>query len=120
MSLSHCLRLCCVLMALGLLLGLAGEAKAQPTYNFTTLNVPGSSLPSHAYATGINALGQIVGWSATGAFLFENGNYTTLDVPGASSFTACLGINASGQIVGSYDVYDHGSLQRGFLATPVP
>ena len=28
------------LMALGLLLGLAGHAKAQPTYSFTTLDVP--------------------------------------------------------------------------------
>jgi hypothetical protein len=32
-------------------------------------------------------------------------NYTTLEVPGAAS-TSALGINASGQIVGSYDAGD--------------
>jgi hypothetical protein len=47
--------------ALGLLVGLAGHAKAQPTYSFTTLDVPGSSYAS-ATATGINASGQIVGY----------------------------------------------------------
>jgi uncharacterized membrane protein len=49
-------------------------------------------------------------------FLFNNGNYTTLDVPG-SSLTATNGINDAGQIVG---VYADASGLHGFLATPVP
>ena len=106
-------RLFCGLMALGLLVGLAADAKAQPTYSFTTIDVPGSSLPSHTYATGINALGQIVGYSdVAGAFLYDQGSYATLTVPGATN-TKAYGINDSGQIVGSYDghgfLLDHGS-----------
>jgi probable HAF family extracellular repeat protein len=73
-----------LLVALGLLLGLAGQAKAQPTYAFTIFDVPGASFP--AYAQGINTSGQIVGHyvDADGiwhGFLFDNGSYTTLDVP---------------------------------------
>jgi hypothetical protein len=46
---SHCLKVSgrkCFfrgLMALGLLVGFTGHAKAQPTYAFTTLDRPGSS-----------------------------------------------------------------------------
>jgi hypothetical protein len=49
---------CGGMMVLGLLLGLAAHAKAQPTYSFTTLDVPGSIDTS---ANGINASGQIMG-----------------------------------------------------------
>jgi hypothetical protein len=49
-------------------------------------------------------------------FVLDQGNYTTLDVPG-STFTWANGINDSGQIVGSYE--DAGGT-HGFLATPVP
>jgi hypothetical protein len=58
-----CLRFFCVLMALGLLIGFAGDAKAQPSY----------------------ASGQIVGWydgpEGRHGFLLDQGNYSTLDVP---------------------------------------
>jgi probable HAF family extracellular repeat protein len=47
----------------------------------------------------------------THGFLLDNGNYTTLDVPGSSS-TWATGINASGQIVGSYS---DGTGSHGFL-----
>jgi hypothetical protein len=70
-------RYLCSLVALGLFLGRAGQATGQPTYSFTTLDVPGAS-----YAN-----------------------------------TTVNGINASGQIVGSYD--DAGG-RHGFLAIPVP
>jgi hypothetical protein len=33
------------LLVLGLFLGMTGQAKAQPTFVFTTLDVPGSSAP---------------------------------------------------------------------------
>jgi probable HAF family extracellular repeat protein len=121
MSLSHCLRFFCGLMALGLLLGLAEDVKAQPTYVFTTLDVPGSSLGLPiTVANGINASGQIVGWYVdyvdplyhAHGFLFDQGSYTTLDMPG-STWTEVHGINDAGQIVGYYqDAADNG---HGFL-----
>jgi hypothetical protein len=45
----------------GLFLGIAGQAQAQPTYTFTTLDVPGT-LTTYNNLNGINASGQIVGW----------------------------------------------------------
>ena len=47
------------LVALGLFVGVTGRAMAQPSYSFTTLDVPDSTA---TYATGINASGQIVGY----------------------------------------------------------
>jgi len=44
----------CSLVALGLLVGVTGQAMAQPSYRFTILDVPGSSKAS-AVALGINA-----------------------------------------------------------------
>jgi probable HAF family extracellular repeat protein len=98
-------RYLCVLMVLCLLVGLTGQAMAQPSYSFTTLDVPGSSYASTT-ARGINASGQIVGYYEDAAgnphgLLFDQGSYTTLDVP-HSTLTQALGVNASGQIVGFY------------------
>jgi probable HAF family extracellular repeat protein len=72
----------CGLMALGLLPGFTGHGKAQPTYGFTTLDVPGSAYPNSTSANGISASGQIVGGysgaaAGTYAFLLDNGGYTT-------------------------------------------
>jgi uncharacterized membrane protein len=106
----------CGLMALGLLVALAGDAKAQPTYSFTTFDVPGSFIRNSTFAKGINSSGQIVGAYDGHGFLLDQGHYTTLDVPG-STWTEAYGINASGQIVGYYHD-DRG--RHGFLATPVP
>src|SRR5262245_43253210 len=93
----------CGLMALGLLVGLAGDAKAQQTYSFSTLDVPGSV---HTEALGIDDLGQIVGGFVdnTGGhgFLLDNGTYTTLDV-------WATGINDSGQILGLGGLLDNGN-----------
>jgi hypothetical protein len=49
-------------------------------------------------------------------FLYDQGSYTPLDVPGSGGSWA-YGINATGQIVG---VYADGGGTHGFLATPVP
>jgi hypothetical protein len=49
----------CGLMALGLLVCLAGHAKAQATYAFTPFDVPCGYYDTTPY--GINASGQIVG-----------------------------------------------------------
>ena len=122
-------RYLCSLVALGLLVGVTGQAMAQPSYSFTILDVPGSSKAS-AVALGINASGQIVGGYSGGSgsnlgrcFLLDNGTYTTLDPPGSGSSEfhgqPANGINASGQIVGFYYTADPEST-HGFLATPVP
>src|SRR5262245_2373743 len=91
----------CVLMALGLLVGLARHAHAQPTYSFTTLDVPGALVPVGSRATGINDSGQIVGGARNG-FLLDQGSYTTIDPPGSTGGSIASGINDSGQIVGYY------------------
>jgi uncharacterized membrane protein len=95
--------------------------------SYTTLDVPGATF---TVARGINDSGQIVGvygddpadiyYDDAGpgyhGFLPDNGNYTTLDVPGSAG-TRAYGINASGQIVGAY--LDGGG-RHGFLAIPEP
>jgi probable HAF family extracellular repeat protein len=91
-------------VALGLLVGVTGQATAQPSYTFSTLDVPGSSYAS-TFAQGINDSGQIVGWYVDAGgrhgFLLDNGTYTTLD-PSGSIRTEAYGINNAGKIVGSY------------------
>jgi probable HAF family extracellular repeat protein len=109
-------RFLCSLVALGLLVGVTGRTMAQPTYTFATLDVPGASYAS-TIPTGINSSGQIVGYFQDAAgndhgFLFDQGSYTTLDVPGGTG-TWAIGINDSGQIVGSYR--DAANNDRGFL-----
>src|SRR6516162_8884849 len=100
----------CGLLILGLFLAMAEPGQGQPTYAFSTLDVPGASFAFGLLnANGINDSGQIVGTYGGGAgingFLLDQGRYTTLDVPGANSGydgTQANGINALGQIVGSY------------------
>jgi probable HAF family extracellular repeat protein len=58
-------------------------------------------------ATGINNLGQIVGYYLDSnnfqhGYLYSNGTYVTLDDPLGSHGTVATGINDSGQIVGFY------------------
>jgi probable HAF family extracellular repeat protein len=109
-------RYLCSLVALGLFLGMAGQATAQPTHRFTTLDVPGASY-ANTTVNGINDTGQIVGFFSAGpnsyGFLLDHGGYTTLDVPGSRGTTGASGINASGQIVGWYT--DGANKDRGFL-----
>jgi probable HAF family extracellular repeat protein len=108
-------RFLCSLVALGLLQGITGQVKAQPSYSFTTLDVPGSSSPiPETQAFGINDSGQILGYYVAGdvhGFLLDNGSCTTVDPPGSTD-TWAIGINASGQIVGTY--YAAGT-SHGFL-----
>jgi hypothetical protein len=90
------------LMVGALVLGMAAQAKAQPSYFYNVLEVPGSF---GTRARGINDLSQIVG-----DYLDA---YTLLDPPGSIRSEA-FGINNSGQIVGSYAGH---FLAPGFLAT---
>jgi probable HAF family extracellular repeat protein len=70
---------------------------------FRPVNFPGPY--SYAYATGINNFGQIVGWTAEGSagdsYLFANGKFKKIDVPGSTATTA-FSINDSGLVVGYY------------------
>ena len=82
-------------------------------------------------ATGINDLGQVVGFTATAGFEWRNGQLTTLSFPGATN-TQALGINNLGEVVGDYTdaagtmhgfVYQHGTFQtvdaHGATATTI-
>ena len=71
--------------------------------SLTALSAPWSS---RTVATGINDVGQIVGFTegntpGSHGFSYFGGAYTQLDVPGATS-TLALGINNRGEIVGAY------------------
>jgi probable HAF family extracellular repeat protein len=81
----------------------------------------------YAWAVGINASGQITGWTSGGlkdidgigrtrAFLYENGVMTDIGALRAGSYyTSANGINASGQIVGFGEI---GGAGRAFLYMP--
>ena len=82
------------------------------------MNVPGAS---RTWAYGINDVGQIVGaysdgGTASHGFIFQNGNYTTLDRPSFAS-TGFLRINNAGQITG-FSNENIGSPSAAFLLDP--
>jgi len=82
-------------------------------YTVTTFDVPGSVFTG---LSGINNAGQIVGEFgdnvANHAFLYSNGVFTTINVPGAG--LTPLGINNTGEIVGSLGD-NIGTGNHGFL-----
>lgn len=92
---------------------------------FTTLDAVGATSTSLLPFTSpkdINASGQIVGWYGLvgevndgHGFVYSNGAFTTLDVPGAQS-TYPSSINDHGQVTG---IYSDGSNAHGFIATPM-
>jgi probable HAF family extracellular repeat protein len=107
-------RFLCGLVVLGLVVGEAGQAKAQPgfSYSFTLFDAPGSVHGTEA--TGINNAGEIVGYYYDDrvnerGFLFSGGTYTSLAAPGSDGVTFPQGINNAGKIVG----WDGGG--NGFL-----
>jgi uncharacterized membrane protein len=67
--------------------------------SFASIAPPGSYV--YVYATGINDLGEIVGWTDHDAFVYQGGQFQTIDFPGAS-MTEAWGVNAGGTIVGWY------------------
>lgn len=108
-----------------LAVALATVIFAQQRFAFTRINDPSTT----AYATypfGINRIGQIVGYylesasagtpqpGKTHGFLLESsGGFTMIDDPLGSQGTSAGGINAAGQVVGSY--YTAGGRAHGFL-----
>ncbi len=95
---------------------------------FTSIDVPGAigapgcrdaPPPQHrgTVGCGINPRGDIVGRynSADGmnhGFLLSGGEFTSIDIPGAT-FTTAIGINPRGDIVGRYD--DADGVTHGYL-----
>jgi probable HAF family extracellular repeat protein len=73
------------------------------TYTFSDVGDPNGN----SVASGINDLGQIVGYysdssGATHGFLYSSGIYTTLNEPFGTSGTFAYGINDAGQVLGQY------------------
>jgi hypothetical protein len=85
---------------------------------FTTIDDPDSSPEATTQAWGINDTGDIVGifnnTHGTHGFLRANGNFTTIDFPGASA-TYAFGINDTDTIVGKFQ--DTAGF-HGFVANP--
>jgi hypothetical protein len=85
------------------------------TGTFTTIDDPLAQFGTQLH--GINDAGVIVGqYDATHGFIYVNGAFTPVDVPGAS-WTNVTGINNNGHIVGFFS--DNTGL-HGFLAMPQP
>lgn len=93
--------------------------------NYTTINYPGKP---YNVALSINDAGKIVGFyndnsdpyhdavaGINHGFIYDNGVYTTVDVPVAVS-TQLRSINNAGQIAGFFT--DSSGITHGFLATP--
>jgi probable HAF family extracellular repeat protein len=82
--------------------------RTAPSYTFTTINAPGV-VPEDVVPDAINDRGEVVGtYDDSGGtehgFLYDNGAFTTLDVPGAVSRygIGVAAINDRGEVVGSY------------------
>lgn len=70
-----------------------------------------------AYATGVNNLGEVAGWttaSTTTSFVYKGGKFRTLVVPGSTDYTEAWGINDGGAVVGWYESCDPSCAIHGF------
>jgi uncharacterized membrane protein len=68
-------------------------------------NVTPPGVYTLVYATSVNNVGEIVGWTSGGlgsnnGFLYKRGKFQTIAVPGANDLTEAWGVNDSGLIVG--------------------
>ena len=68
---------------------------------FVPIKFPGTY--SYAYTTGINNLGQVVGWADSDSYLYAHGKFKIIDFPGAN-LTAAFSINDNGIVVGYYQM----------------
>lgn len=84
----------------------------------TNIKPPGA-LPYTIQTGGLSNAGEVSGSYSDSiglhGFVFDNGIYTTIDVPGAIS-TVATGVNVAGDVVGTYT---DSTGTYGFLATPV-
>src|ERR1700730_18529223 len=102
------------LPAIALLLGpMVGSAQVA-SYNFTSINYPGSTT---TWVYGINNSGEIAGsyFTSSGYVGFvrgNNNNFTSFNIPGSVD-TDALGINDPGQIAGT--VFSNCCDSMGFI-----
>ncbi len=72
---------------------------------FKNISPPGTYL--YAYGTGVNNLGEIVGFILNGSdssgFVYKNGKSRSLVFPGPTIMTLAMGLNDGGVIVGWYE-----------------
>jgi uncharacterized membrane protein len=95
-----------IALALSLLLGFPGLARADFTFNFTTIDVPGASRT----AANANSTNAIAGeyddaGGITHGFILRGGVYTTFNASAPNdvvSSTVINGINAAGRLAGTY------------------
>ena len=88
----------------------ANQSRSQPTYRLTDLGTLGGPV---SYAIGINAAGQVTGFSVTAtgtphAFLYSNGVMTDLH-PLPDFASTAFAVNNRGQVVGDYWPNDNGN-----------
>jgi probable HAF family extracellular repeat protein len=85
-----------------------------PSYSVIDLGSLGG-VDSYTHASDINAAGQVVGWSNSHAFLWQNGIMTGLGTLGGS-YGYAYAINDLGQVVGEASAAD--GIDHAFLLTP--
>ncbi len=81
------------------------ESKVYISGNFVSVDYPGAAVGGTTL-TGINDFGQVVGYydntmdGRRHSFLYNAGNFSSIDDPSSAEGTTALGINNKGQIVG--------------------
>ena len=86
------------------------EPAKSTSFDFTTFDAPAGT---YTQIYGINDFGLMVGnFSTTHGFLYNNGTYTPISVPGATQGTEAFGINNAGQVVG---VHEANFITQGFV-----
>jgi hypothetical protein len=109
-------------VAFGLLLSVPGLAQVK--YSFSTIDVPGAKATEHNGNSTDAIVGQFFdAQEITRGFVLNKGSFTTIDVPLALApgvvpgvvGTSINGINASGQVVGTYVVKFN--MSGGFTTT---
>ena len=88
----------------------AASPQALAQWTITTLDRPNAS---GTVLWGINNQSQIVGNDSQGAFLYDNGSYTSLTGPAGNLGVTALGISNSGVVVGAWSGSD--GARHGYL-----
>jgi pimeloyl-ACP methyl ester carboxylesterase len=103
---------------IGFFISVYAPSVSAQSYVFKTIDDPNAAgSPPLTVAAGINDLGVVVGRyrhppssDPMSAFQYSDGNFSTIDFPGACCGNEALGINNSGVVVGDYNdnVFIHG------------